>query len=129
MVNYMKSLFITCLLILGCGFIAGTPWWLFVVPVFIWGIGIRFLQWKQPVFLLGFISGCLVWAGANIYFNSRYNNVLHKIGLLLSVPTALVFIAAAAIGGLLSALALYTGHSLLKMPESSSTKNIKTTSI
>jgi uncharacterized integral membrane protein len=129
MINSMKSLFITCLLILGCGFITGAPWWLFVVPVFMWGAGIRFLQWRQPVFLLGFIAGCLVWAGANMYFNSRYNNVLNKIGLLLSVPTTLVFIGAAIIGGLLSALALYTGHMLLHTPGSSSVKTIKNTSI
>jgi len=91
--------------------ISNLPWWSFIVPVFIFGAITGFRQSKHPVFLTGFLSGFVTWAGANWYFNTIYNNPLYKIGLLLNLPVFLLIIIAGIAGGLLTGLALYAGKS------------------
>lgn len=95
--------------------IPGSPWWTPFISTFLIGIWIGYKEWKLHAFGLGFLSGFILWAGANLYFDTVSNGlVLDKIGHLLGLPTAAVFAIAGIIGGLCSGLALYSGKLLLR---------------
>ena len=111
-VDNIKAFFITsALVMLGC-MANSLPWWSFLVPVLIFGIVITFLRWEVAGFPVGFLSGFVIWLAVNVYFDMIYNSVFYRLGLLLSVPKIIVLLIAGVTGGLLTALALYTGKSM-----------------
>lgn len=90
------------------------PWWTFVIPVIGLGVVMAIKRWKVSVFLAGFIPGFVVWGGANLYFASIFPGaVLEKIAMLLSLHMIVIVLLSGLIGGLLFALALYTGKSIV----------------
>lgn len=90
------------------------PWWSFIIPVLALGIVITVRKWPVPGFAIGFLSGFMIWFGANLYFDSSLDGImLAKIGILLSVPKIVVFLISGVIGGGLTGLALYTGKSIV----------------
>lgn len=95
------------------------PWWSFVIPVLILGIVIRLKKWEVSGFMVGWLSGFLLWIGANMFFDATLQgDVLQKIGLLLSVPKIIVLLVSGIIGGLLTGLALYTGRAIVYKQQS-----------
>ena len=86
------------------------PWWFFVIPVLALGVTLTWRKWEFSSFAIGWLSGFLIWIGANLYFDKMLDgDILTKIGLLLAVPKIVVLLVSGIIGGLLSGLALYTG--------------------
>jgi hypothetical protein len=114
----VKAFLITSVLVIGTCMVTSLPWWSFVVPVLIFGIVIAFLGWKVAGFPVGFISGFVIWLAVNVYFDIIYNSVFYKLGLILSVPKVIVLLIAGITGGLLTALALYTGKSMFLLNRS-----------
>jgi hypothetical protein len=110
----IRAIIITSVIVLLSSMAAALPWWFFVIPVLLFGTATTFLNWEVKGFLTGFIAGFIVWFGGNLYFDMTYTRVLYKIGLLLSVPGIIVLLAAGVIGGLLSALALHTGRTIVQ---------------
>lgn len=105
---------IIIILVIFTSIIESLPWWTFVVPVLILGMVINFRRWNVSVFSIGFLSGFIIWFGANLYFDTIVSGViLNKLGLLLSVPKIIVLVISGVIGGLLTGLALYTGKNIL----------------
>jgi hypothetical protein len=95
------------------GNLAVLPWWSFLAPVMLTGMLIQARQWKIPFITIGFLSGFIVWLGANVYYDLTLNNlILNKIALLFTVPKIVVLLMAGATGGLLTALALFSGKLL-----------------
>ena len=112
--NNIKTLLITISLLLVAQMIDRLPWWSFVIPVLAFGVLISVKKWEISAFGIGFVAGFLVWLGANLYFDMTLGGIaLDKIGLMLSVPKLIVMLISALIGGLLTALALYTGKFIL----------------
>jgi hypothetical protein len=89
------------------------PWWFFVIPVHLMGVASYSMKWNFPGFATGFLAGFIVWAGANLYFDAvSKGDILARVGLMLSVSKIVVILVSGVIGGLLTALALYTGRQL-----------------
>ncbi len=110
----LKALLLTGFLLLLTRMINSLPWWIFVIPVLTLGIVITIKKWEVSSFSVGFIAGFLVWFGANLYFDLTLNGIiLGRVGLLLAVPKFVVLLISGVIGGLLTALALYTGKSIV----------------
>lgn len=94
------------------------PWWIFVIPVLALGVTITLKKWEISSFSVGWLSGFLIWIGANLYFDKMLDgDILTKIGLLLSVPKMIVLLVSGIIGGLLTGLALYTGKAAVYKKE------------
>jgi hypothetical protein len=109
-INDIKTGAIVIPIILLARISIGEPWWLFVIPVLLIGVFITYRKWQIDSFIVGFLSGFIVWLGANIYFHLTFHDlVLAKVGSLLSVPEAAIIFFSGLIGGLLTGLALYTG--------------------
>ena len=95
--------------------IDGIPWWSFVIVVSLFGYIITIRKWKVAVFSIGFLSGLVVWIGANIYYHTIFGGtVFEKLGQVMFIPGFVVFFLSGVIGGLLTGLALYTGQSVVK---------------
>jgi len=90
------------------------PWWICLLPVMILGFGISLLKWELNTFILGFISGFLIWFGGNLLFDARYDgSILVKLATLLAVPKIVLLIGSGVIGGIITGLAMYVGRNLL----------------
>lgn len=115
----IKTALLLILLIILTRLIDILPWWSFVIPVLIFGIVIRLKKWEVSGFMVGWLSGFLLWIGANMFFDATLQgDVLYKIGLLLSVPKIIVLLVSGIIGGLLTGLALYTGRAIVYKQQS-----------
>jgi len=114
MLNNIKILALTIILIILTRLMGILPWWSFIIPVVALGIVMTIKKWSRAGFGLGFLAGFLTWAGANLYFDAALQGaVLDKLGLLLSVPAIVIVLLSGIIGGLLTGLALYTGKALV----------------
>ena len=77
----MKSMFIkNILVIVICGIVIVSmgnidrlPWWIFLLPVMIVGYGLTLLKWDLNAFMVGFISGFLIWFFGNLLFDVQYD--------------------------------------------------------
>ena len=96
----MKSMFIkNILVIVICGIIIVSmgnidrlPWWIFLLPVMIVGYGLTLLKWDLNAFMVGFISGFLIWFFGNLLFDVQYDGfIIAKMAGLLNVPKVLLF--------------------------------------
>lgn len=95
--------------------INGIPWWSFIVVVMLFGYIITLRKWKVATFPTGFLSGLIVWIGANIYYHTIYGGtVFDKLGQVMFIPGFVVYLLSGVIGGLLTGLALYTGKCAVK---------------
>jgi hypothetical protein len=95
--------------------INGIPWWSFVIVVSLFGFIITIRKWKVAAFSIGFLSGLVVWTGANLYYHTVFGgSVFEKLGQVMFIPEFVVFLLSGVIGGLLTGLALYTGKSAVK---------------
>ena len=80
----MKSMFIKnilviviCgILIVSMGNIDRLPWWIFLLPVMIVGYGLTLLKWDLNAFMVGFISGFLIWFFGNLLFDVQYDGFI-----------------------------------------------------
>ncbi len=98
--------------------VAPFPWWSFMIPLFVTGAIFSIRQMRISPFWTGFIAGFLVWAAGNYLFDLRNEGiVMMHLGKLLMVPAVVVVALAGILGGLLSGLALYAGHSMFKTAE------------
>lgn len=98
--------------------IDGIPWWSFVIVVSLFGYIITLRKWKVAAFSIGFLSGLVVWIGANMYYHTIFGGaVFEQLGQVMFVPQFVVFLLSGVIGGLLTGLALYTGQSAVKRME------------
>ena len=122
----MKSMFIkNILVIVICGIIIVSmgnidrlPWWIFLLPVMIVGYGLTLLKWDLNAFMVGFISGFLIWFFGNLLFDVQYDGfIIAKIAGLLNVPKVLLFFLSGIIGGVITGLAMYIGQNILKRAE------------
>lgn len=110
----IKALLITATLLLITQLFSFIPWWGFVIPVLGFGLLISNRSWQVSAFTVGFAAGFIVWLGASLYFDLSYGGLaLNKVGLLLGVPKFVVMLISGIIGGLITALALYTGKTIL----------------
>ncbi|MGB8192056.1 MAG: hypothetical protein WCF67_09060 [Chitinophagaceae bacterium] len=101
------------------------PWWSFIIPVMIFGILLKLKKYAFPSFLLGFITGFLLWFFADLYFDVTLGGgILEKLGNVLSVHKTVIMSIAGLIGGLLNGLALYTGYLLIKTPVAAIEKKV-----
>jgi hypothetical protein len=86
------------------------PWWSFVIPVLALGIIITLKKWNVSCFIVGFLTGFLIWAGASLYFDVKYDGVfLDRLGIM---PKLIILLGSGMIGGVLTGLALFIGRSL-----------------
>jgi hypothetical protein len=86
------------------------PWWAYIVPVFVCGLILSYFLPKKSYALIGFVSGFITWVFMNWYFDWMWKGViLGKISAMFGLPTVFVLVIAGCIGGVLSALALYSG--------------------
>lgn len=86
------------------------PWWFFIIPVLVTGMIIALKGWKVHGLLVGFLTGFIVWIGANLYFSLTSEAlILSRFGLLAG---AITLLASGILGGVLTGLALYTGKSI-----------------
>ena len=122
----MKSMFIkNILVIVICGIVIVSmgnidrlPWWIFLLPVMIVGYGLTLLKWDLNAFMVGFISGFLIWFFGNLLFDVQYDGfILAKMAGLLNVPKVLLFFLSGIIGGVITGLAMYIGQNILKRAE------------
>jgi len=114
----LKTILLVCLVIIITGMIDMFPWWSFVIPVALLGIIVRLRNWKVACLTIGFLAGFFIWSGSNLYFDIIQNGViLEKLGNLLAAPKFVVILLSGIIGGLLTALALYTGKLLIAEKE------------
>jgi hypothetical protein len=91
------------------------PWWSFVIVVALFGYIITIRKWKVAAFTTGFLSGLVIWIGANIFFHIIFGGtVFEKLGQVMFIPGFVVILLSGVIGGLLTGLALYTGKSAVK---------------
>jgi hypothetical protein len=110
----IKTLLLTVLLVLASRASDSLPWWFFAIPVLVLGIVTGLQKWDLSAFLVGFVAGFLIWFGANLYFDLTVNGIIvNRLGLLLYVPDFVILLVSGIIGGLLTALALYTGKSIV----------------
>jgi hypothetical protein len=109
-----KTLLLTAFVLLLTRMVNNLPWWFFAVPVLVLGIVVTLKKWQVSGFTIGFIAGFLTWFGANLFFDLTLNGaVLARLGLLLSVPKFVVMLISGMIGGLITALALFAGKSIV----------------
>ena len=122
----MKSMFIkNILVIVICGIVIVSmgnidrlPWWIFLLPVMIVGYGLTLLKWDLNAFMVGFISGFLIWFFGNLLFDVQYDGfIIAKMAGLLNVPKVLLFFLSGIIGGVITGLAMYIGQNILKRAE------------
>ena len=98
--------------------INGLPWYSFLIVVSLFGFIITICQWKVAAFSIGFLSGLVVWIGANIYYHTIFGGtVFEKLAQVMFIPEFVVFLLSGVIGGLLTGLAFYTGQSAVKRVE------------
>ncbi len=91
------------------------PWWFFIIPVMIFGIFAYKRLGQVPYFLLGFISGFIVWSVYSYGIEFFYGNqVLSKVAGILTIPRFLVIIGSGIIGGIITGLAFYSGKNFKK---------------
>lgn len=108
------------IIIISFGNIYFLPWWIFLLPVLVLGNALTLLKLNLNVFILGFISGFVIWFGGNSLFDIKYNGfILVKCANLLSVSKILLLFASGIIGGLLTGIAMYVGKNILKNTEQS----------
>lgn len=119
----MKSMFLkNILVIVICGIVIVLmgnidllPWWSFVLPVIILGYGLGLLKWNLNAFIVGFISGFLIWFGGNLLFDVQYNGfIIVKLADLLHLPKILLLFLSGIIGGVITGLTMYVGLNILK---------------
>jgi hypothetical protein len=110
-INSIKALGLLFLIIIGTKMFSVIPWWGFVIPVFLFGMMTAVKQWEIPALFLGFLAGFIIWFGANLFFHLSYDGIiLNRIGIGVGI---LILFFSGLIGGLLTALAFYTGKSLV----------------
>lgn len=115
LVDNLKTLVCLLLLMPLAMMIKGIPWYSFLIVVSLFGFIITILKWKVTAFSIGFLSGLLVWIGANIYYHIIFGGtVFEKLAKVMFIPQFVVFLLSGVIGGLLTGLALYTGQSAVK---------------
>ncbi len=115
MVDNIKAFGCLMLLLPLAMMINGIPWWSFVIVVSLFGYIITIRKWKVATFSIGFLSGLVVWTGANMYYHTIFGGtVFEKLGQVMFIPGFVVLLISGVTGGLLTALALYTGQSAVK---------------
>jgi len=109
---------VCCIVIVSLGNIDLLPWWIFLLPVMIVGYSLTLLKLNLNAFILGFISGFLIWFCGNLLFDVQYNGfILVKLSDLLHVHRILLLFASGVIGGVITGLAMYVGQNILKGAE------------
>lgn len=112
--NNIKAFLLISILIILSRLIGSLPWWSFVLPVMITGLLTSLKGWKVSCFRVGFLSGFMIWFGANLFFDAIYHGkIMEKLGELLLMNKPAVFIISGLVGGLLSGLAMYTGEKII----------------
>ena len=111
--DIIKAALILVVVIIFTKMIDSLPWWSFVIPVSLVGLLSTFLNWKIPVFTIGFSVGFIIWFSANFYFDVINGGIiLDKIGAVVAVPKIVLLFASGIIGGIMTWLALYIGQSM-----------------
>lgn len=114
----MRKIIICVLLILvsiATEMITIIPWWSFLALIFFLGILLPLEKWKISAFRFGFTVGFLTWVLSTLYFESIYDgDMTIKISKLLTIPNYFLYIIIGFIGGILTALAFYSGFLLRK---------------
>jgi hypothetical protein len=106
------------IVIVSLGNIDLLPWWSFFLPVMIVGYSLALLKLNLNAFVLGFISGFLIWFCGNLLFDIQYNGfILVKLADLLHVPKVLLLFLSGVIGGVITGLAMYVGKNIIKGAE------------
>ena len=92
------------------------PWWSFLFTAILIGFVITLKQWDISTFWIGFLSGFVIWFGANYYYDITSNGIiLNKVGDLISLPKLIVLLVSGIIGGICTGLALYVGKSFFNL--------------
>lgn len=103
-------LLVAMLVIMLFGMISDLPWWSFTCPLFLLGMLVERYQWSTKSFWIGALAGFLVWGGAMIFYERKYDSmILKKIAEAMSVDKMVLVLISGCIGGILAGLALYTG--------------------
>lgn len=90
-----------------------SPWWLFVVPVFVLGVALPPSFWQRKAFLKGFIAGMLSWSLPMGYYGLSYQgNVTGILSDLIGLPFPVIVLTVGIISGILVGLALVSGIQL-----------------
>lgn len=117
-IDNIKTLVCLMLLMPLAMMIKGIPWYSFLIVVTLFGFIITIRKWKVAAFSIGFLSGLIVWVGANLFYHLIFGGaVFEKLAKVMFIPAFVVFLLSGIIGGLLTGLALYTGQSAVKRVE------------
>jgi hypothetical protein len=108
----LKAMLILIILIVALGQITRLPWWSFVIPVIVLGLVLTVSHWKVSYFLTGFLSGALSWTCAYLYFHLTYEAPFFNRHQY-DIPLPIMILVPCLVGGLLTGLAFYTGHSAI----------------
>ncbi len=116
--NKIFLLLILLILLISIQSITILPWWTFTVLMFLLGVGIPLRKWKNPSFLIGFISSFLSWIIPQLYFESIYQGeIMNIVSEIVNLPYFVVLIGIGLIGGVLGGLGFYSGSELRKGKE------------
>lgn len=111
--NNVIAFVILLLLLFSMGSVEILPWWVFTIPVILFGMIGHRMHWKIAYFRVGFLSGFVVWFGINVFYDLTLNGLIYdRMALLLSLDKIVVLFFSGITGGLLTGLALYTGGSI-----------------
>ena len=90
-----------------------SPWWLFLIPTFLFGVLLPVKIWKRSAFLIGFFAGFFAWIIPFVYFQNMYEGAItEKLAALLGAPVLVIILVTGILSGLITALALISGVQL-----------------
>ncbi len=100
-------------ILIGTEMIDSIPWWIFVIPVMIFGAITSLYKWQVSGFLTGFICGFIIWFGTNVFYDSTLpGKVFGRVGSMFSLPGIVVIFCSGLVGGILTGIALHAGRNL-----------------
>ena len=115
LIQSLLVIIICGIVIISLGNVDFLPWWIFLLPILILGSILTLLKLNLNAFMLGFISGFLMWFGGNLLFDFQYDgSILAKCANLLSIPKILLVFLSGIIGGILTGTAMYVGKNIFK---------------
>lgn len=116
--NLMKNivwLLINFILITASQLIFTGCWWSFLPVSMVTGIVCGYMKGSVKSFTIAFISGFISWLGGILYYHFNFGgDMLIKVGQMFFMPEWLFILFIGVVGGLLNAVAFYSGYSAIQ---------------
>lgn len=86
------------------------PWWIFLISTFFIGLICAKTEVQIPFFILGFLSGFVVWAGGFTLFHLMYQgDIVNRLAAVIESEKIAIVLITGVVGGLLNGLSLFSG--------------------